>query len=226
MCVTNTIKRFFRFKCNYLLRTRQKVLSGGNKISKKNNFITIRVSDENQKVLDSLCKRLELNRSDLIRAAVTQYFFINMNDPQKKNPKFILSQKIGRYVFEKLDESEIKEIANLSFQIGIEDDFVDKRLNPNFTKEDDQSNFVYQINMLVENIFPQNGQNWFKKVHAEFKKNKIIFTGSHSLGKNFSLFIYHLLKNYANYYQFKVFSKKMTENYVSTRFIPEDNNMD
>ncbi len=184
---------------------------------KKDNFVTIRVSDEDLTLLNAFCENFGISRSDLIRDAVAQYFFLSLN--KDKNPKMILSKKIQKMMFDSLNPSKIEDMAEASFKLGQEDDLVDQVLNKDPKKHNNFENFLYILKSLADNIFPENGQNWCKKVSVQAKnENKVFFAASHDLGQNFSIFLQKLVENYAHFYHFTPYKLDISDSSISLRF--------
>ena len=54
-----------------------------------------------------------------------------------------------------MDLEDLKILAEKTFRLGMEDDAMDRRLNPNPDQQTDQENFRFQLTMLTEYVFCQ-----------------------------------------------------------------------
>jgi hypothetical protein len=189
-------------------------------MTNKKNFITVRITDEEAAFLDIYCKEFKLSRSDLVRRAVTQMTFLFPHQSTNILPHMIINQGMFRQLLETQSDKEIKALATLSYQIGLNDNIVDKEINIEQKSPSVQEALAYHIHMLTEYVFPIGGQNWFDKVHHHWVNDHLYFHGFHRMGHKYALFIQYLLECYANRYKYTLNQAHLEEGFVELQFSP------
>lgn len=177
----------------------------GENSDKKGTMISVRINGQNAHIINNSADHYGMSRSELIRQAVSSYVNLTIENPEFPNPKLFFSHNMLKILFDAVDEQTIKKIAAQSFLNGKRDYHFFKMLTigedpterPGFSKED------YTTSM-IENVFSKNGQNWFEKVKYFHKGDKIVFSGMHDIGENFSNFIRELMSLYMDEIDFEI----------------------
>ena len=173
--------------------------------------ISIRMMGQDADTLDEVCERTNLNRSELIRKAASNFIKLHaIDNPVYPNPKLFLSHNLLRILMDEADKPTLKKMAAQSFENGKHDYTYIKRLTNNTANIKNGAPLPEDaVRSLIYNVFSEDGQNWFKKVHYEYKDSKIIVTGRHDMGKNFSAFVKYLLAHYMNEIDYKEVKSEM-----------------
>ena len=74
------------------------------------------------------------------------------------------------------------------------------------------------LKILIDNVFSDGGQNWFKKIESRFIGNKLIIAGIHDLNMNFSLFMGFYLEKALIPFSYKLTKNELKENKVIFEF--------
>lgn len=170
----------------------------------KTKSVTFRVTEEEYRILNLLTEKSKASVSDLIRNAVTQYYNLYLDIPGKPGGQVIFHSDMLRHIISCCKDDEIKQLAQISFNTGMQEDLVDREIKKDFRDPNNPDNFEHQLHMLTQYVFSPTGQRWMIKAEYLRNQNQFTFGGRHVLGKNFSLFIRYLLELFANYYHFEV----------------------
>jgi hypothetical protein len=170
---------------------------------KKERVITIRLTDEENEILSAIAKQTKSGKSELVRKAVGTYFDIFLKIPGRTgDDHLIFNIEMQKILLDRADDETIRLLAESSFHICMNADFVDLVLNPDVKNGANPDNFEHQLKMLATYAFSSRGQNWFDNVTYSRKGLTFTFGGQHRLGINFSKFIFYLMKNFGEYYQY------------------------
>ncbi|MFX1573181.1 MAG: hypothetical protein ACFFB0_10565 [Promethearchaeota archaeon] len=164
------------------------------------NIITLRLDkfiiDEIELIKDTYGIK---STSKIIKQALNQYLTMNPINPERPNPKVILSHNILSRLLEAADDKTLEEMAEISFQNGKSDqEQWEIRAQTNNCKlpcKYISSNLEHVIE-LTKSVFTVDGQNWLESVSYSQKGNEFIFEGEHDMVHNFSIFIKYLLSKY------------------------------
>lgn len=170
-------------------------LSDNSKRLTKEVSVSIRMYGHDAETIDSVADRVKINRSELIRRAASNFIKLNaVDNPEFPNPKLILSHNLLKILCDAVDENTIKKLAKLSFENGKHDYDYIKKITQKQSPEEIRAMFPEDpIKSVIRDVFSPDGLNWFEKIQYTHRGNRIIISGSHDMGKNFSIFIKYLL---------------------------------
>lgn len=181
----------------------------------KSKAITIRITEEEDVILNGICEQLKVAKSDLIRNSINRYITTRPGDPIRK---MIFEKEIMRKLMELATPEMIKQYAETEFKYGMADDIVDRIVNPELSSKSKSEQFIYHVNMNVEYVLSGRGQNWFEKVDFTQSNDRVKIMGTHGLGKNFSLFVKYLFDAYANHFGCSLIDETLWEDTVLLSF--------
>jgi hypothetical protein len=181
----------------------------------KNRSITLRITEEEDKILEGVSKTLEIPKSDLIRNATHRYLTMRPGDPIRK---MVFEKEIIRKLFELASDKMLKQFAQMEFEYGLKDDLVDRVLNPQIDELTPEKAFEYHVSMNTTYVFVPTGQNWFEKIDFDSNHGRIKVMGTHGLGLNFSHFIKYLFQAYAEHYGVKLVNEALQDDAVLLTF--------
>ena len=163
--------------------------------------------------------------TDFTRTAIHNYLSLFEEQDSVRNPKMILSQNLFKFALENMEESELEGLAEQSYRNGlIFGNFWKQKLKFNQTTENHEQFkrdwLTFLLTHLNKQVFSNEGMNWFESTKLTRSKTTVNFSGSHNLGKNFSIFITYLLKKYIASRNYKMKSIELTNNDVSLKIVP------
>jgi hypothetical protein len=185
----------------------------------RDHSITLRITDEENTILSTLSEKTKTSKSDLIRDSVYIYFNLFLDVQEKPAEHLVFHEKMLSYLLSIANEDQIKHLADLSFDIGMKEDVIDKTLKADYNDPLKPENFEFQLKMLTTHVFSSKAQRWMTKAEFSQNKDKMIFGGRHKLGKNFSIFIQYLLENYARYFHWQIEKAETESDRVVITFI-------
>ncbi|MCF2138738.1 MAG: hypothetical protein K9W44_01620 [Candidatus Lokiarchaeota archaeon] len=198
-----------------------------NDIEKKNKerIIGVRFDSETINQIEEFSQKYNISKSQLTRNAIHNYLNLFEEQSSVRNPKMIISQNIFKLAIENLNETELDELAELSYRNALifgefwKDKF---KLDP---EQENQINFKkdwlsFLLNHLSSQVFSAHGMNWFTEIHFEWKELTCYFSGTHNLGRNFSIFIKFLLKKYIDPRSYKMKNIEVTNNSIDLQIDP------
>ncbi len=185
---------------------------------KKEITISIRIEGQAAETIDAIAEHINVSRSELIRQAASNFISLALNNPEFPNPKLLLSHNELKILLDAATEETIFKIAYQSFINGKRDYAYIKKITQHLKAEEilkiDPED---EIKSVITNVLSEEGSHWFEKVQYIHKANKIIISGRHDLGKNFSLFIKHLLQYYMNDIHHKLIKTEFGEIEMTSR---------
>jgi hypothetical protein len=205
----------------------QTVNSNLNSLDKKNKerILGVRFDAETRKQIEEFSEKYQVSKSDFTRTAIHNYLSLFEEQDSVKNPKMILSQNLFKFALENMEESELEGLAEQSYRNGlIFGNFWKQKLKFNQTTENHEHFkrdwLTFLLTHLNKQVFSNEGMNWFESTKLTRSKTTVNFSGSHNLGKNFSIFITFLLKKYIASRNYKMKSIELTNNDVSLKIVP------
>ncbi len=197
----------------------------------KENVLSIRINNKLLEELDILVKINHTNRSDFIRKAISDS--ISFNQIYRFHPTFLVSPEMFGVILSEINEDKIKNIAKLSIlnaklilktylQKNIQSSIVEKYL------KDKRTIISALLKYIIESILSSKGQNWLKKINYTSISDKFTITGTHSLGENFSKFLYYYFIDFFFIFDFKILDEKciLTESTIKIIFSGENDEFD
>jgi hypothetical protein len=181
----------------------------------KSKAITIRITEEEDVILNGICEQLKIAKSDLIRNSINRYITTRPGDPIRK---IIFEKEIMRKLMELATDEMLQQFAETEFKYGMADDIVDRIVNPDLTTKPKAEQFIYHVSMNVEYVLSERGQNWFEKIDFTQTGDRIKIMGNHGLGKNFSKFIKYLFGAYAKHFGCELIDETIWEDTVLLSF--------
>ena len=182
----------------------------------KNKILGIRIDEDLFDIFDKFCQDRKLSKSEVARKAIMMYIHI-IFDPDR-NPKFIFSKSQFKYCLSCLSTVEISELARISVQNGLEDmQKLKTVVPPSYLGDPRLNTFDFQLKTLIHFVFSPEGQNWFTEVNYERDGNNFTFHGCHTFGFPFSIYISHLLTQYATPVGYHLLSETFHRDYQDDR---------
>ena len=182
-------------------------------MSNKNEiFLATRVNESLMEKIDIYCEDYKITKSELLRKAILYFLKYSQQDNKTFHPMMIFSKQELVYMFEHLDEKELKEYAKLSFEMG-------QMTKEHFTETltDGQEIEVrprFFMRTLKNEVFSHYGQNWFQELEYSFRSNKLQIAGIHNLNRKFSIFFKYLMINYLRNNEYILSTENLKENKV------------
>ena len=177
---------------------------------KKIYKFTVRLDESTQKFLDVYSKITSIKKSKLIRNSISNLIFLNLDNPDYPNPKAIMSQSLLHFLFDKCSDEEIKEMAQISYDLSLKE--IGSLNNPEAsnipTDLVDLNNVEAMTEGLVKYIFSSKGHGWFDEVSFVKRGNNITIYGKHNMGPKFHLFIKELLNLYYANYKYSIIRER------------------
>ncbi|MHA1805042.1 MAG: hypothetical protein ACTSU4_11030 [Promethearchaeota archaeon] len=188
---------------------------------KKEIIVSTRVSFRTFQYLKKYCQNYDLSNSKLVRKAIRYYLKFAHRDDKNISyvlPKIIINKEDFKFMINCLDEIEIKEFAKKSYENtlqGIQGYFLTiygEKVNPLEIKP------RALLNILKNNIFQYDGQNWFNSVKYLFNKDLLIFGGNHGFNEKFSLYVKYYLLNFLKSHSYHLIHENLGENKILLTF--------
>ena len=189
-------------------------------MSKKNEiFLATRVNETLMKQIDGYCADYKITKSKLLRKAILYFLKFSQQDDKTYHPMMIFSKQELTFMFEHLNENELKEYARLSFDMGqMSKEHFAETLAEGQKIEVRPRFFMRSLNTEV---FSHYGQNWFQKLEYSFRSNTLQIAGIHNLNLNFSIFFKYLMVNYLGNHDYILSIENLKENKVILVFSKE-----
>lgn len=181
----------------------------------KNKLITLRVTAEEDRILNGVAESLHLAKSDLIRNATHRYLTMRPGDPIRK---MVVEKEILRRLFERATPDMIQEFARIEVEYGLKDDEIDRILNPELGHLHPVQAFVYHMTMNVNYVLTTAGQNWFEKIDMDNSHGRLKIMCTHGLGMNFSHFLSQLFQGYAQHFGVSLSNEALQEDAILLTF--------
>ncbi|MHA1777485.1 MAG: hypothetical protein DRO88_05685 [Promethearchaeia archaeon] len=167
----------------------------------KEKIIGVRFDSETINHIEEFSEKYNISKSQLTRNAIHNYLNLFEEVSSLKNPKMIISQNIFKLALENLNETQLDELAELSYRNALifgefwKDKFIfDPEQEKQLDFKKDWLSFL--LKHLITQVFSAHGMNWFSDIHYEWKDMTCYVSGAHNLGKNFSVFIKFLIEKY------------------------------
>ncbi|MCP4764188.1 MAG: hypothetical protein GY870_20615 [archaeon] len=188
------------------------------KSKKKEKFIGVRLNNDEYKEFTDFAEKEKISKGKLTRKAINTYLNIYNQERKKYNPKLIMSKNMVKFLFDSLDEQELKDFSEISVQntkeeiekikeiVGLEDNSV---LPPLRTF----------LKTFIQDVFEADGQNWLDNIVFRIQKGKITIAGTHLLGSKFSKFIELIMVKNLEPYNVKLLNSKLTDSKVILNLI-------
>ncbi|UYP46249.1 hypothetical protein NEF87_002534 [Candidatus Lokiarchaeum ossiferum] len=134
----------------------------------------------------------------LIKQAINTYIAMNPYNPERPNPKLIMSYNIFKPLMDLASDDVLREMAQISYDNGVSDtkNIQQELLRSGLKYEHTFKDEVEQVIHVLDFVLKPQGQNWFYNASYQLKNDQFFIKGEHALGKNFSIFIKYLLQNY------------------------------
>jgi len=188
-------------------------------IKKNEIFIATRVNEKLMEQIDGYSANYKITKSELLRKAILYFLKFSQQDDKTYHPMMIFSKQELAFMFDHLNENELKEYARLSFDMGqITKEHFTETLAEGQEFEVRPRFFMRSLNTEV---FSHYGQNWFQKLEYSFKSDKLQIAGIHNLNLNFSIFFKYLMVNYLGKHDYILSTENLKENKVILVFSKE-----
>jgi hypothetical protein len=134
--------------------------------------------------------------SKIIKLALNSFIAMNPYNPERPNPKLIISYNIFKELIKDASDGTLQSAASISFENSQSDTEIHlkeyKKLSNTISKNE-YMNSMKRIKDMLKWIFSKEGLNWFDVLTYQETDNNFIITGEHHLSRNFSKFIKYLL---------------------------------
>ena len=192
----------------------------GNKRQKKyTHKMVLRLDEETNALIDQYSDLVGVNKTQLIRNSISSFMFLNSGISDYPNPKSIVSQSTLHFLYDKCNEEDLKELAEITYDLGLVEftkghilDLVKQEKDPDFL-----------TNILVEYGLSPRGQGWFDELKYIMKGKNVYIFGTHNIGPNFHIFMNHLLSMYFILIDYSM--KEDKQNLEEIRELAKDFNM-
>ena len=165
------------------------------KKTKKNHSMILRLDDEQNEMLENYAEISGITKTELIRNSITNGLLLNTHDPEYPNPKSIFSQSMIHYLFDKCSESELLELAQISYDLSKNEmDELEKRGSK--LSDLDKEHLDFFASYLAKYVFGTLGHAWFDECRTNVRGKYVYFYGWHNCGPNFHVFVEYLLNFY------------------------------
>ena len=181
------------------------------KLKKKSHKLVVRFDSDTAAFIDEYSNIVKMNKTQLIRNAVTSAIFLNAGNPDYFNPKSIMSQSMLHFLFDRCSEKDLKQLAKMSYDLSINEIEMNKNskdLN-SFSKAIDDPEELARG--LVKYIFSPLGHGWFDESNFKVRGKYITIYGKHNIGPNFQIFVKELLTLYFNMVQYKIIRERQED---------------
>ena len=180
----------------------------------KEKILAFRVEDMLWDALMDYSKEKEISKSEITRDALKKYLSIYHNP----FPMMMWSYNEFQFALNCLNETQLEELAQISFQNGIngKDYFYKDLLNSEDIK--DLKFDAKHVIALLSYTFSSQGQNWFHKFKSIWRKKSVIVYGSHKLGKKFSFYVKLILQKYMELYNYEIMKEELKDNLLIIEF--------
>ncbi|MCP4764344.1 MAG: hypothetical protein GY870_21400 [archaeon] len=168
-----------------------------------------RMDDETWTEFTKYCEDNNVSKSEISREAIIKY--MSIFNSQNQNPKLIFSYNLFKFMADKISDEDMEKLAILSYE-NAQNDL--KRYSKILKVDFEKMNATLWMGALNNLVFAPEGQNWFANIESSVKKTKIIFAGTHNLGKQFSVFIKYLIIQHFKKYDFEFDKAVLKENKV------------
>lgn len=191
----------------------------------KEKIIGVRFDSETINHIEEFSEKYNISKSQLTRNAIHNYLNLFEEVSSLKNPKMIISQNIFKLALENLSEQQLDELAELSYRNALifgefwKDKFTfDPEQEQQLDFKKDWLSFL--LKHLITQVFSAHGMNWFTDITYEWKDQTCFVSGTHNLGKNFSVFIKCLIKKYIKPGGYKLKRVEMTNSSIDFQIDP------
>ena len=199
----------------------------------KEKTFTIRIDQETIEQMNIFTKIFKISKSELARKSIKTYMLLNFENRESPNPKLFFSKNMLKPLLDFASESEIEEVAEISFQNGIADA---KYFSKFFSKDEIPENLDVeawvinpdadlsaleiekrieladsQLNSLISVVLAPGGQNWLDSIEFFRRGKNFVIQGKHQLGNNFSLFLRYLLQKYLIRFGYEITTEDFME---------------
>ena len=187
------------------------------KMGKKESVIGTRVSDKLMEDIIEYSEKKNIKISKLIREALKYYLLFKLEHEKRNIPTIIISKAEYSTLLECLSEQNLKKLANVCFEKALQ--------GFNYIVKKESGEHQIQVNIqiflknLVEFVFSEKNQNWFKSIHTNFQGNKLIIAGVHDLNVNFSIFMKYYLERIVSLYSYRLVKENLLENKLILEFL-------
>jgi hypothetical protein len=160
----------------------------------KDFVLSLRIPMDLLKEIDECADKEHLGRSDYIRKAISDA--ISVSEVLRQAQTFLISPEMIQIALEHMDEFDIENFAILSLKSGRNflKLYLQHSLHSTVIKKylpNKQTILSGIMEYLSQSILGPTGQHWVDRIHFSWEGNKVILTGIHSLGLNFSKFLYY-----------------------------------
>ncbi len=175
--------------------------------------IGIRIDEATLEKLDSILEKEHISRSTMIRDAINIWLNIRINKNFNPDSDFLLiSLNIFRTALENLDEQTLDKMSKVAYAnnrntIANTPKEYQKYHEINgevLTDANRHRKMEERIKDLIDYVYNQSSYKWFDEINYKIQQTKVIISGTHRLGDNFSRFIKFHLLNHMSELQFQL----------------------
>ncbi len=170
----------------------------------KKKSILLNLDQETDDFLTKYSKIVGISKSQLLRNSINNFSNLNLDNPNYPNPKSIFSQSTMHYLFDRCTEEEIRDLAELSFKISIQE----LKRSELWHNGPIHIEPEVLISKLVKLVFSRRGQGWFDECSYRIRGSIIHLWGSHNMGPNFHIFVKCHLKYYLELCNYEILEDK------------------
>jgi hypothetical protein len=170
------------------------------------HILSLRIKKNLLKEIETVAAKEKMSKSDYIRKAVSDA--ISISEVLRHNSTFLVSPQMIKLAVAKMSDEEIDQFALLSLQNGKEvlKLYLKKNIQSSIVKKyltNKKTIIIGLLTYIIHSILAPTAQNWFSKIHASWDADKMIITGTHLLGINFSKFIQAYFKHFFDLFAYK-----------------------
>jgi len=162
--------------------------------------ISIRLESDVKDQLDFITSKInpQLNRSQIIRDAITLWFNVKFNQIFYPPAELcMISKNLLKMAFDAMSSAELEEMAKTAVlnsekwkELNL-DEYKNSRIDLQFKAREDSLETYLEI--LLNRVYSSKGYTWFDTIQYEMEEDQIVVKGSHRLGYHFNDFIrFHL----------------------------------
>lgn len=193
---------------------------------KKENVVGFRVNDVNYHRLEKIANKKHAKKSEIVRKALINYLYMNMS----KIPIIMWGRNEMAFTLSCMDDSQIKQLAELSYKNGIEStSHLIKAFGEKVEIEDDfDLNKVpinFFLNIFLDFTLSTELLNFFDSIEwswIEKPRIRLQIIGNHSINENFSIYIKYLMENYLNGYDYALTKEVLLKDMMIIEFTKND----
>ena len=179
---------------------------------KKTRKFVVRFDQETAEFINDYAELVGTNKTQLIRNAVTSAVFLNTGNLEYFNPKSIMSQSLLHFLFERCSDQELKELAQISYDLSMVE------LQSGALKNSIINSPQDLARNLVKYIYSPLGHGWFDEINYIQRGKNITIYGKHNLGTQFHKFVRELTCLYFKMVDYEIIRERQDTKLVEYNY--------